>query len=99
MYSPHSYGHTHTNSIATSIINPSTPSHSRTSSTNRNFQLPVNYTPRSRVPSQKKLSITCQTSGGMRNYVAEDESGLKKRGMEGSEMKQKFMSLQTSFIA
>jgi hypothetical protein len=96
MYSPNSYGQAHTNS--TSIINPSTPSHSRNSSTNKNYQLPISYTPRSRGPSQKKLTITCQTSGGAQ-HVTESESSLKKRGIEGFDIKPKFMSLQASFVA
>lgn len=67
MYSQHSYGQTHTSSA--SNINPSTPSHSRNASTSKNLKPPIIYTPRSRGPSQKKLTITCQTTGSAQNAI------------------------------
>jgi len=83
MYSPHHTTHLNYHpSLNSSITLPSTPTHTRTFSNFKSPQVPhSNPLDTMRVPSQKKLTITCQTGSSNRDSNRENENVLRKRGI------------------
>ena len=99
MYLPLSpYNHQRYASLNTSVIEPVS-THVRTQSSSKLFIPALQTLKKSKVPSQKKLTLTCQTTlPSARFNLQEAESQLKKRGGDYKEMKAKFASLQVSQV-
>ena len=86
-------------SLDNSMVKSPPHAHLRTQSSSR-IPPPLNFKPEhQRVPSQRKLTITCQgVNALLQNAPKENETGLKKRGVEYQPNKGKFISLQSSRV-
>lgn len=86
-------------SLDNSVVQSPPHAHLRTQSSSR-MPPPLNFKiEQRRVPSQKKLTITCQGVNALvQNAPKENESGLRKRGADYQPNKGKFISLQSSRV-
>lgn len=89
----------HQSSFLVNSIMQSPPSHLRTYSSNKIMYHITQQSSESRIPSQKKLTLTCQSNiSPVLKIQREDGNLLKKKHFDNINQKQKFVSLKNSYV-